>query len=233
MYIYRLSDALCTELYRDKISVERFLFRPAEGNYPEPQTRYHEILPSLFSRYEGAKICDVHMGQRFSFGGAELTFLFTPEILPAIGAYIQPNTNSPVFTIEYYGQKLLVTGDATDFVMRFLTDVCGPSLKCDLLQAAHHGAAHGEPDPKCPDEKAIDDFYALADPDTVLWPTSRFHYENWVLSGKRPGFRVLIDGKRRQICAGNTNKSYLFRRNRTETEMTRESEETGYGKIQI
>ncbi len=199
-----------TEMYRDKITVERFLFRPSEDNYPESQTRYHEILPSLFSLYDGAEICYVHTGQRFAFGGAELEFLFTPENLLEIGDYTQPNTNSLVFTIEYNGQKLLITGDATDIVMKFLKNSYGEYLKCDLLQAAHHGAAHGDPDPRSPDLKDIDDFYELTDPNVVLWPTSQFHYQNWVLNGKRPGFKVLMNGKREHICSGNTNKIYIF-----------------------
>ena len=197
-----------TECYREQVVLERFLFRPAEHNFPEPQTHWQKVLPEMVSRYAGAETVYLHTGQRFSLGGAAVEILFTPENLPPAGEYIQPNTNSVVFTVTVNGHKLLVTGDASDVSMRFLNRTYGDYLKTDVITATHHGAAHGDPEPAHADEASIEAFYRFCDPKTVIWPTSNLHYTTWVLPKRRIASAYLQEEGREQILSGNQN-TYL------------------------
>ena len=111
-----------------------------------------------------------------------------------------------IFTVTVAGEKILFTGDASDKSMGFVNKTFGSYIACDILQAAHHGAAHGDADPSTCNEAVVSTFYRTADPSVVLWPTSEAHYTNWVQAKRRPGVGILLDGDREQVLSSRENK---------------------------
>ena len=195
-----------TPSYKSKVTVERFLSAPTPDNYPEESTGYHLQLKRLIGFYPGAVSYHARPGQKYTMAGAEIEILFTSENLYPAKDFKQPNTTSMIFTVTVAGEKLLFTGDASDKSMSFVNKYFGSYIACDILQAAHHGAAHGDPDPDAYNESAISTFYRMANPSVVLWPTSEAHYTDWVVTKRRPGADVLLSGDRQQVLSSTENK---------------------------
>lgn len=202
-----------TPLYHSKVNVESFIYAPSPDNYPEESTGYHRIMAQLFKKYEGATVYHARTGQRYMIGNAEIEFLFTTENLYPDCCYQQANTNSLIFIIKVEGKKLLITGDATDLSMDFVNRNYGSYIKCDIIQAAHHGAAHGD-NLDCPDTLSIEQFYKNASPNSVLWPTSKKHYEENILTKIRPAVGILLSGNTEQILSSDKNSIIVLKNER-------------------
>ncbi|MDO4740043.1 MAG: hypothetical protein Q4A66_05185 [Eubacteriales bacterium] len=104
-------------------------------------------------------------GQRFFFPGARFDILYThegraPEYLANF------NDTSTVMRMESCGRRVMWTGDAMRETADLLCAQYAPeTLKCDLMQVAHHGYSGGS-----------DEFYRAVDPEALLWPCPDFWY---------------------------------------------------------
>ncbi len=124
-------------LYGDNVDVEKFV-------YSFPMDRYYFGSTKLAS-YKGftsaTRIGDVirpHAGDVMHLGNMKLTFLYTQdEFLPRTFEFF--NDSSLTFMIEYEGQKILITGDASENSCNIMLDMYPEYLKCDILQVPHHG----------------------------------------------------------------------------------------------
>lgn len=78
------------------------------------------------------------LGQKMYFGDLEMEFLFTAESLhPKIKD--SNNEHSLVMRVSFGGKTILLTADVVSTSLSLLTSRYTDALKCDFLQAPHHG----------------------------------------------------------------------------------------------
>lgn len=110
----------------------------------------------------GARAVRAAVGDKLDIDGTEIEILHTFENAATVA---DPNELSIVFTVRGDTKKVMFTGDAypsgLEVVYRAHREH-PEHLKCDILQAAHHGLNGGHTL-----------FYKLVDADTVLVPISR------------------------------------------------------------
>ncbi len=150
--------------YGAKVKIENFI-------YSYPMDRYYSGTAKLTS-YNGFKnttkignIIRPHAGDVMHLGNMKLTFLYTQdEFLPRTFEFF--NDSSLTFMLEYEGQKILITGDASENSCNIMLDMYGEDLKCDILQVPHHGH-YG----------ANNAFMDATDPAVALIPASAVRWE--------------------------------------------------------
>jgi competence protein ComEC len=86
---------------------------------------------------EGAKIIQAETGQVIVFGDVYFEVLFPGENLSEIK---DKNDTSIVIRVVYGEHEVLLTGDASKKVERFLVSKYGESLQSDILKLGHHGS---------------------------------------------------------------------------------------------
>ena len=92
------------------------------------------------------KICTVHAGQRFSFPGADLRILFSPEHLYIEKTPINMNHGSIVAQVVAEDGKALIMGDSEHCSSYWVVKTYQETLKSDIFQYPHHGGGRA-PDP--------------------------------------------------------------------------------------
>ena len=113
----------------------------------------------------GARRVVPQSGTTLTFGSLKLHVLFTWRDLPPLGSQDKtPTTNdtSLVFRLEEAGQTVLFLGDVQEAGNWVMMERYGDALKSDVVQVAHHG-----------EFSTIEEFYRIADPRILLWPTNR------------------------------------------------------------
>ena len=104
-------------------------------------------------------------------GGVTFEILNDPYL---IGERDSVNNLSVASLVTMGGKRILVTGDlAVDSGNRLMAEN-GTKLKCDICFMSHHGQ-HG----------VTKDFYKMASPEVVVWPTPDWLWENDI--GEGPG----------------------------------------------
>lgn len=66
----------------------------------------------------------------------------------------------------------------------------------------------------CPDTLSIEQFYKNASPNSVLWPTSKKHYEENILTKIRPAVGILLSGNTEQILITDKNSIIVLKNER-------------------
>ena len=111
------------------------------------------------------KVITPHTGQRFYIANLEIEILCTHEdVYP--GSLANYNDSSTVLVIRANGSTLLFPGDAGGEESDILTNRYGKNLKCDILQAAHHGHFGTSVE-----------FYELADAPVIMFPTTQIKFD--------------------------------------------------------
>ena len=102
-------------------------------------------MKTLFTSYPDCKEVKLHTGQKLTFGDVTMQVLFTHEdtLNPAGNSSLVGgdfNGTSTVVKITAGEMSMLVLGDATSVNESFLVSAYSDAtLKCDILQVAHHG----------------------------------------------------------------------------------------------
>ncbi len=86
---------------------------------------------------EGAEIIKAKAGQVISLGEVHLEVLFPGEETENIK---DKNDTSIVLRVVYGESEVLLTGDASKKIERFLVSKYGDSLQSDILKLGHHGS---------------------------------------------------------------------------------------------
>lgn len=172
------SQAVAAQLskkYAKAVRVEQIVFcQPSYTMFASEAVRgnYNAIYKAAdaFS----AQLIRPHTGDRYYIVDAVVDVLFTPELLcPA--PFTNFNTSSTVFSITLAGQRIMITGDATNEVFSVLVGAYGKSLKCDIVQVAHHGFGTGV---SAKESTGIVRGYGYMSPTLVLWPASSSGYQD-------------------------------------------------------
>ena len=134
--------------FKDKVTVESFMYNFAgveQADVPNQNlaTRDNSLRNIFTKNFSSAKKYKVHPGNEFDFANMHLEVLSTHE--NGIKTTYPESRNdcniSVKITIE--GQTIILMGD-TGFVNNpMLGEIYGDYLKCDILQAAHHGYDKG------------------------------------------------------------------------------------------
>jgi hypothetical protein len=80
-----------------------------------------------------------------------------------------------ILSITIAGQRIMITGDASNDAFDKTVKMYGASLKSDILQPAHHGGNTGVDSNSA---TAVAEGYKLMSPSVVIWPASDESYES-------------------------------------------------------
>ena len=167
-----------SSMYKNKVTIEKFIYSfPTDGYYAVDETlnwnKGEKSWNSFRSATKGADHITPFAGDVWYFGDLKMTCLYTQaEMLPDTFEFY--NDSSSVYMFEIGGQKIFITGDASQNVCNILVDMYPNYLKCDILQFPHHGH-YG----------ATMEFADATDPWVVLIPASR---ERWLNKLKKTSY---------------------------------------------
>ena len=141
------------ENYAERVEIETFVHNLPDydiynkQNYAEKdgdsvaQNLYDKSVmyyKKIEAFYPDAAMVIAHAGQRFEYGDIDVDVMYTTENL-----YKKPmmdtNMSSVIYSITGNGGRMIVLGDAQDVQCPTLNAIYGSTLKCDLIQVAHHG----------------------------------------------------------------------------------------------
>jgi hypothetical protein len=157
--------------YGDDVVIEGIYHNIVPPSHPD-SVYWMEADKNLAKKYLSAvashteiPMHKLHTGMEFCVRELCFTVLCTHEdVYP--GSLANYNDSSSVLMLETRGTKVLFPGDAGDIESDILLSRYGDILKCDILQAAHHG--HFGCSVK---------FYELARARVILFPTNQIRYE--------------------------------------------------------
>lgn len=188
-----------TELYSDKVTVERFIYndpcakqRNLTGDGP-----YYQLNRQAMQKYPGAVIHKAHPGQVYAIRNVIVEIYYTLELYEP-NSLTYYNDCSLVFSVRAGGQKIMFLGDISENVSPLIASLYQDALACDLLQVAHHGFAGGT---------AV--LYQYLSPTYLLWPSADFVYTTRISADR---FKTLSDSAKNENCfvAGNRIISLLI-----------------------
>ena len=179
----RICGWLITHAHTDHICKLMDFLRYNTGDV-EIEGFYQNILPPDYAIWDGnheeahmaAKLCEMlaaypapvytlHTGMRFYVRNLAFTVLSTHEDLhpDVIEDY---NDSSVAVMLEAEGSRILIPGDAAVAAGKKMEIRWGNTLKCDVVQIAHHG--HTGLSARC---------YELINADMAIFPVTRIMFE--------------------------------------------------------
>lgn len=174
------ATAFCAH-YKNKVKVESVMFNPPENKLftgtPNDTlatgTSSRITVMNAIKAYKAHHIRS-HVGDRYYIGDAIVDVLFSIDYqYPDQFAYY--NTCSLVFSIELAGQRIMITGDASNDSFKRLVGMYGEELKADIVQVAHHGYSTGVSSAA---STSVMTGYKYMSPSLVLWPVSAESYKD-------------------------------------------------------
>ena len=131
-------------------------YTEANGLLERSETYYDVISKS----YPNANIIVAHAGQRFEYGDLDIDVLFTSENIYRKEMW-DTNMSSVSYSVTGKTGRMIVLGDSVDITCPMINAIYGSSLKCNLVQVAHHGYNGGNAE-----------MYASMDADFAIWTNS-------------------------------------------------------------
>ena len=160
--------------YKDQFKIEAVIKNtPNSSAYAESGSTVNHDAHELATVLPGCKVIKAHTGQKIYIRNAVVEMLYTIDnYLPSPLKIF--NNSSMVFSVDVEGERAIFTGDISDEAAGLLLSMYSNSLKCDILQLAHHGLrnGHGLNMPN------MIELYKVMRPEVVLWPSSESHYLN-------------------------------------------------------
>ncbi len=189
--------------YTSKVKVEKiiaaFASDEALTSLVDAELAKASTVKAAVDKFDGVSYVRAHAGQKFYLRDAEIEVLYTvesffPELLQ------RSNATSLVLSMQLAGQKVLFLGDATNQALDIVHTMYGDYIKCDFLQAAHHGYHCGDSG-----TRGIISAYTTAAPDVVLWPigqtdyktvTTQYAYSNLLANRLKSVKEIIVAGNR-------------------------------------
>lgn len=158
---YNSDDVEIEVLYYNFVS---FSHRDS-ANWSEADLNFQRNFEKLVEGHSKIKKIKLHSGQRFFVKNLEFRVLCTHEdVYPdSLENY---NDSSTMIMMYAKGTSVMFPGDAGFVESDIVTSRFGKLLKCDIMQAAHHGHFGTKKD-----------FYELADAGVILFPTTQIKYD--------------------------------------------------------
>ncbi len=134
--------------YKGKLVIESFMYNfsdQEQAMVPAQTVTMNDTLRGYFKKFPDAKRYKAHPGNVAYFADMKI------EILSTFENYIYtsfPNNNNAVntmFKITLGGEVILIPGDTGNYDQDTLVKIYSDALKCDILQAVHHGFRGGTP----------------------------------------------------------------------------------------
>lgn len=177
--------------YRSNVTIENVLFNPPGGDFlnePANETvsgllNGQIVVNNAIKNYQANNIRS-HVGDRYYVGDSVIDVFYTVDFqYPQKFNYY--NTCSMMLSITIAGQKIMITGDASNDAFGKAVKTFGSALKSDIVQAAHHGGTSGV---DASAATSMSDGYKLMSPSVVLWPAADEGYE----SSKKSAFNKVL-----------------------------------------
>ena len=134
-----------------------------------------------------------HTGEQFFFPGVKFTILYTHEDLYPdtadafnnVSTVVEAIVDGEAFsgTVKSGETRFIWLGDAQAKAAKVLEQVYYTSLKCDVLQLAHHGNANG----------GSTALYNYCAPRIAFWPASTSVYDQWKSATQNKFIRNTVD----------------------------------------
>ena len=163
--------------YKSRVEIQSVLFNPpstASNKTASNERPAEDLIISVANSIEGCTFIRPHVGDRYYIGDAAIDFYFTiDQYYPKTFTYY--NTCSLIFSVTIGGQKIMMNGDAANESFKEAIGMFGESLKCDIVQIAHHGYGTGVSDSL---STSVMQGYKYLSPALVLWPLGNEHYAN-------------------------------------------------------
>ena len=147
------------------------------------------------------RVIRAHPGQVLRLGGAELTVLYTAELMTPREVW-SFNDTSLICRLQLGGTDFLLLGDCGVAGGEVLTALYGEALHCHVLQASHHGHYNNAPHPA---------LYEKAKAAHTLWCSTRERYlwsENRGAAANRWLFEEERQGRMTIWCADNMVRTF-------------------------
>jgi hypothetical protein len=184
--------------YTDKITVKKVIYsQPNDEHLKHVGKEYRKVwMPDALKGWKPETVVKAHPGQKFYFADVTLTIYGSQDlVLP--GTIDSHNNMSVVSKVEFMDKEFLYLADAEGIMNKQLETIYGSELKCDVLQAAHHGYNNTD----------ADKVYGLADPMMVFWPLSTQEYNNCKIENISFNKRFFKNGVENYV-AGETNMTF-------------------------
>lgn len=168
--------------YGKAVNIESVIFNPPslginkssnEAGTSIEGAQYTKIA-NLINTIDGCEWIRAHVGDRYYIGDAVIDVIYSVDYYyPTTFTYY--NTCSLILSIEIAGQRFMMTGDAANASFGKAVAMFGDSLKCDIVQVAHHGYGTGTSEGS---STSIMQAYRYMSPELVLWPIGPLGYES-------------------------------------------------------
>lgn len=165
--------------YKNSVTVENVLFNPPGGDIltaPENESvtgliSGQMVVNNTIRGFQASNIRS-HVGDRYYVGDSVIDIIYTvDQQYPNTFNYY--NTCSMILSITIAGQRIMITGDASNVAFGKAVKMFGSSLKSDMVQVAHHGGTSGV---SASEATSMSEGYKLMSPSVVLWPASDESY---------------------------------------------------------
>ena len=151
--------------YSDKVSVEQFIYNMPSSEQAGSTGSGDKVRVCVSTYYPDALKTKAHPGQVFYVRNAVIEMLYTLDLFEKLLSDF--NNTSLVFTIETEGKKMMFLGDYAERADTLLSLYSAESLKCDIVQVAHHGILG-----------TSNELYEKIAPTYAFWPGLRIYVRN-------------------------------------------------------
>ncbi|MBQ2757569.1 MAG: hypothetical protein IJF31_03705 [Clostridia bacterium] len=169
----------------------------AKGTSPHWQAQMNEILDTYF---KAAKRWTPHSGEVLVLPGGRIEVLCTWEDFWPL-PFGNINQTSLCLRLHFDSGKIaLLPTDAWREQTAKMAALFGKELKCDVLQAAHHGLAGGSIS-----------FYECAAPEIVLWNTPHWRFaaeQDLIVAGREKPIKVTRSFEPSRYLIANAGRHY-------------------------
>ena len=163
--------------YCEVVTIESVIFNPPSMGINKNPEGEGSGYKNVVSVAQGIKDCEwirAHVGDTYYVGDAVIDVIYSvDQMYPTTFTYY--NTCSLILSITIAGQRFMMTGDAANVAFQKAVKMFGETLKCDIVQVAHHGYGTGVSDDVA---TSITQAYKYMSPSLVLWPIGNGGYES-------------------------------------------------------
>ena len=198
---FNLFSHVMTE-HQDCLQLESLIYSWATEEYSRPGSDLTDFNKAIEALDASVKIIQPHTGQRLTYSGATFNILYThedacPDFLTNV------NDTSIVMRMDLDEQaeagnrRTMFFGDAMFGTAERLCDsYADETLRCDLMQVAHHGYSGGS-----------DRLYRTVDPTVILWPVPDYWF--WTTSVLDCNYYLTHSEKTKAIFIGGRHEVTL------------------------
>ena len=145
-HIGAMQELAANVSYYKGLTVESFMYNFSDNEQamvPAQEIYSNDELRGYFKKFPDAKKYKAHPGNTAYFADMKI------EVLSTFENYIYKafpnnwNAGNTMYKITLGGEVILIPGDTSNYDQDTLVEIYSDALKCDILQAVHHGFRGG------------------------------------------------------------------------------------------